>query len=358
MAFSLSLSAVLLLVLLSVSVAGQQRSRRGPVIFNFGDSNSDTGGLVAGLGYSINPPYGRTYFRRSTGRMSDGRLMIDFLCQSLNTSLLTAYLDSLSGSKFTNGANFAIVGSSTFPKRVPFSLGIQVMQFLHFKATAGSKGLIDAEGFQKALYMIDIGQNDLAQLFSKNLSLTQITKKIPSITTEIKNAVKTIYDQGGRNFWLHNTGPLGCLPQKLSSVQQRDMDAYGPYGCLSTYNAAARLFNVGLRHTCDEMRFELKDAKIVYVDVYAIKYDLIANSTKYGFTSPLMACCGNGGPPYNYNMRVTCGYPGSQVCEDGSRFISWDGIHYTEAANTIVASKILSTAYSIPPIPFDFFARG
>lgn len=54
----------------------------------------------------------------------------------------------------------------------------------------GSKGLIDAEGFQKALYMIDIGQNDLAQLFSKNLSLTQITKKIPSITTEIKNAVK------------------------------------------------------------------------------------------------------------------------------------------------------------------------
>lgn len=70
-----------------------------------------------------------------------------------------------------------------------------------------------------------------------------------------------------------------------------------------------------------------------------------------------MACCGNGGPPYNYNMRVTCGYPGSQVCEDGSRFISWDGIHYTEAANTIVASKILSTAYSIPPIPFDFFVR-
>lgn len=81
MAFSLSLSAILLLVLLSVSVSGQQRSRRGPVIFNFGDSNSDTGGLVAGLGYSINPPYGRTYFRRSTGRMSDGRLMIDFLCK-------------------------------------------------------------------------------------------------------------------------------------------------------------------------------------------------------------------------------------------------------------------------------------
>nr|XP_011466196.1 PREDICTED: GDSL esterase/lipase At1g09390 isoform X2 [Fragaria vesca subsp. vesca] len=356
MAFSLSISALLLLFLLSFSVTSlQQPTNGGPVIFNFGDSNSDTGGLIAGLGYTINPPYGRTYFHRSTGRMSDGRLIIDFLCQSLNTSLLAPYLDSLSGSKFTNGANFAIVGSSTFPKRIPFSLSIQVMQFLHFKATAGAKDLIDEEGFRKALYMIDIGQNDLAQLFSKNLSLTQITKKIPPITTEIKNAVKTLYDQGGRNFWIHNTGPLGCLPQKLSSVQQRDMDTYG---CLSTYNAAARLFNVGLRHTCDEMRFELKDVKVVYVDVYAIKYDLIANSTKYGFTSPLMACCGNGGPPYNYNMRLTCGYPGSQVCKDTSQFISWDGIHYTEAANTIVASKILSTDYSIPPIPFDFFVRS
>lgn len=53
----------------------------------------------------------------------------------------------------------------------------------------GAKDLIDDEGFRRALYMIDIGQNDLAQLFSKNLSLTQITKKIPPITTEIKKAV-------------------------------------------------------------------------------------------------------------------------------------------------------------------------
>ncbi|PRQ42459.1 putative alpha-L-fucosidase [Rosa chinensis] len=53
------------------------------------------------------------------------------------------------------------------------------------------------------------------------------------------------------------------------------------------------------------MRFELKDVKVVYIHLYAIKYDLIASYTKYGFTSPLMACCGNGGPPYNYNMRLT-----------------------------------------------------
>ncbi|WVZ06533.1 hypothetical protein V8G54_019879 [Vigna mungo] len=53
-----------------------------PVLFVFGDSNSDTGGLASGLGFTINLPNGRTFFGRSTGRLSDGRLVIDLLCQS------------------------------------------------------------------------------------------------------------------------------------------------------------------------------------------------------------------------------------------------------------------------------------
>jgi hypothetical protein len=39
------------------------------------------------------------------------------------------FLDFMSGSTFTNGGNFAVVGSYTLPKYVPFSLNIQVMQF-------------------------------------------------------------------------------------------------------------------------------------------------------------------------------------------------------------------------------------
>ncbi|KFK43237.1 hypothetical protein AALP_AA1G097700 [Arabis alpina] len=44
----------------------------------------------------------------------------------------------------------------------------------------------------------------------------------------------------------------------------------------------------------------------------------------YCFEKPLTACCGYGGPPYNYNANITCGHGGSNVCEEGSRFISWD----------------------------------
>lgn len=53
--------------------------------------------------------------------------------QSVKTGFLTAYMESL-GSTFSNGANFAVVGSSTLPKFVPFALNVQVMQFLHFKS--------------------------------------------------------------------------------------------------------------------------------------------------------------------------------------------------------------------------------
>jgi len=49
-----------------------------PAIFNFGDSNSDTGGLAASF-LAPKPPYGETYFHRPNGRFSDGRLIVDFI---------------------------------------------------------------------------------------------------------------------------------------------------------------------------------------------------------------------------------------------------------------------------------------
>ena len=97
--------------------------------------------------------------------------------------------------------------------------------------------------------------------------------------------LQVLYDEGGRKFWIHNTGPLGCLPQKLSMVNLQNKVLEG-HGCISSYNDAAKMFNEGLLHLCQEMRSELKDATIVYVDIYAIKQDLIANSIKYGNKLP------------------------------------------------------------------------
>lgn len=333
---------------------------RSPVMFNMGDSNSDTGGISSGLGIIMPPPEGRAFFHKFAGRLSDGRLIIDFLCENLTTNYLTPYLESL-GPNFSNGANFAISGSRTLPRYDPFSLGVQGRQLFRFQTRSieltskGVKGLIGEEDFKNALYMIDIGQNDLVGPFSY-LPYPQVIEKIPTYIAEIKFAILSIYQHGGKKFWVHNTGPFGCLPQQLATASKNASDI-DQYGCLQSRNDGAREFNKQLKALCEELRDEIKDATIVYVDIFAIKYDLIANSTLYGFENPLMACCGYGGPPYNFDPKFQCTAPGSNVCEEGSKYISWDGVHYTEAANAFVASKIVSTDYSSPPLKFDFFCK-
>ena len=56
---------------------------------------------------------------------------------------------------------------------------------------AGSKILIDEEGFRNALYMIDIGENGLLlALYASNLAYAPVIENIPSFLAEIKLAIQ------------------------------------------------------------------------------------------------------------------------------------------------------------------------
>ncbi|XP_026397454.1 GDSL esterase/lipase At3g62280-like [Papaver somniferum] len=331
-----------------------------PILINFGDSNSDTGGLLAGTGLRIGLPHGITFFHEGTGRFGDGRLIIDFLCESLNLGFLSPYLDSLEPN-FESGVNFAVAGAMTLPRFVPFALDVQVRQFKRFQSRSlkliaqGSKGLIDEYGFQNALYMIDIGQNDLlVALYASNLTSTPVLEKIPSSLAEIKLAIQKLYERGASKFWIHNTGPLGCAPKELALHPHNDTDL-DQIGCFKVHNDLAKAFNEGLKVICNELRSTYKDATIVYVDIYKIKYELFREYKSYGFTKPHKACCGYGGEPNNYNVKATCGRHGYTICANVWQSIVWDGVHYTEAANQVVASHILSTKFSIPQISLESF---
>ncbi|XP_019059776.1 PREDICTED: GDSL esterase/lipase LIP-4-like [Tarenaya hassleriana] len=167
---------------------------------------------------------------------------------------------------------------------------------------------------------------------------------------------QVIYDHGGRNFWVHNTGPLGCVPLMLTLIEHvpTDLDVNR---CHKNMNEASKIFNDQLRAACDELRSDLEGVTVVYVDIHSIKFDLIANATKYGFEDPFMACCGSGGPPYNFRFGAQCGQNGSTVCTEGLKYNSWDGVHLTEAANHFISSKLLSTNYSSPPLPLNHFCN-
>ena len=73
------------------------------------------------------------------------------------------------------------------------------------------------------------------------------------------------------------------------------------------------------------------------------------------------ACCGYGGGIYNFDPRVYCGNSktvkgkivSARACSDPYNYVSWDGIHATEAANKIVTYAILNGSYSEPPFPLN-----
>ncbi|KAK8589313.1 hypothetical protein V6N13_088165 [Hibiscus sabdariffa] len=339
-----------------------------PAVFNFGDSNSDTGELVAALGDILDSPYGQNYFKAPSGRFSDGRLILDFLMDAMDLPFLNAYLDSIGIPSFRKGCNFAAAGSTIQPASAqavsPFSFGVQVAQFVRFKARVlelQAKGkrldkyLPAQDYFQKGLYMFDIGQNDLAGAFYSK-TYDQVLASIPTILIEFETGIKTLYDQGARYFWIHNTGPLGCLAQNVAKFGT-DPASLDELGCVSKHNQAAKVFNLQLHALAKKLQGQYTDSNFTYVDIYTIKYNLISNYSKLGFEQPIMACCGFGGPPLNYDSRIACGKTKeingatltAKACNDSSEYINWDGIHYSEAANQYVSSQILTGKYSDPP---------
>ncbi|CAI0551093.1 unnamed protein product [Linum tenue] len=170
--------------------------------------------------------------------------------------------------------------------------------------------------------MFDIGQNDLAGAFYSK-SYYQIVASIPTTLFEFENGIKRLYDEGARNFWIHSTGPLGCLAQNVAKFGT-DPSKLDELGCVIGHNQAAKLFNLQFHALTKKLQAQYADSNITHVDIYTIKSNLVANYSRYGFEQPIMACCGYGGPP----LTVT-----AKVCNDSTEYVNWDGIHYTEAAN-------------------------
>jgi len=140
-------------------------------IFNFGDSISDTGNSASHDPFPRNSPYGSTFFKSPAGRLSNGRLMIDFigifnllkhvlnnkgdyvkhcldstfliiliyvhffvLAGAYGLPMLPAYLTIKKGTNIKKGVNFAYSGSTALNKTYFDQRGMNV------KAAAYSLG--------------------------------------------------------------------------------------------------------------------------------------------------------------------------------------------------------------------------
>ncbi|XBI40434.1 acetylajmalan esterase-like isoform X2 [Triticum dicoccoides] len=345
-----STAFLLLVAALHVCCCHAQGGDDGAVsaIYSLGDSITDTGNLVKqappGAFETIKHlPYGVT-FGHPTGRCSDGLLMIDFLAQDMGLPFLNPYLAK--NMSFDHGANFAVAGATAMDPAdqfngrfsMPFTANSLKLQLRWFKDFMKSTFNTDEEirkRLQSSLVLVgEIGGNDynFALFWNRNVS-------------------EEVLDMGAGRVIVPGNFPIGCLPSYLTAMASPEQSAYDSAGCLKDLNLFAAKHNAQLQRAVAGLRASYPDAAIAYADYFNSFLSLLKGAPALGFDedSTHKACCGAGGK-YNYDERRACGVEGAAVCADPSAYVSWDGIHMTQAAYKAMSRLIYHGRYLQPQI--------
>ncbi|GAA0144996.1 hypothetical protein LIER_05294 [Lithospermum erythrorhizon] len=336
----------------------QLHRRRRPftAIYAFGDSFTDTGNTESTSGpnaftYVSNPPYGRTFFHHPTNRYSDGRLVIDFIAQSLSLPFLPPYRNKKMDKSF--GTNFAVAGAtavdhSFFVKNnmtlniTPQSLGTELRWFNEFLE---SKGCRDSKNtpkqcedvFKDALIWAgEIGANDYAYSFGTSVSGSTIQQLA---IQSVAGFLQAMLEKGAKYVIVEGLPPTGCLTLSMFLASEEDRD---DMGCVGSQNKLSMEHNTALQAKLNGLRKQFPQAMILYADYYSRYRSIMKDAAKYGIKEPFKACCGSGFGEYNFDVFGTCGSNTSTSCAEPSQYVNWDGVHLTEAMYKLVANSFVN----------------
>ncbi|CAA0406669.1 unnamed protein product [Arabidopsis thaliana] len=319
-------------------------------LFVFGDSVFDAGNnnYIDTLS-SVRSnywPYGQTTFKSPTGRVSDGRLIPDFIAEYAWLPLIPPNLQPFNGnSQFTYGVNFASGGAGalvgTFSGLV-INLRTQLNNFKKVEKMLRSK-LGDAEGkrvISRAVYLFHIGLNDYQYPFTSNSSLFQSISKekyVDYVVGNMTDVFKEVYNLGGRKFGILNTGPYDCAPASLVIDQTKIGSCFQPVTKL------INMHNKKLMNGLRRLNHELSGFKYALHDYHTSLSERMNDPSKYGFKEGKKACCGSG-PLRGIN---TCGgrmglSQSYELCENVTDYLFYDPFHLTEKANRQIAELIWS----------------
>ncbi|XP_056864707.1 LOW QUALITY PROTEIN: GDSL esterase/lipase At5g45910 [Raphanus sativus] len=342
-------------------------------IFNFGDSLSDTGNfLISGDVNSPSigrPPFGQTFFNRSTGRCSDGRLIIDFIAEANGLPYVIPYLQSVRTNysvDFNKGANFAVAGATAndfnFLKERVLSvtlltnktLDVQLDWFKKLKPSLCKTKPDCDQYFKKSLFFVgEIGGNDYNYPLLAFRSYKHAIDLVPFVVNKIINVTSALIEEGAVTLVVPGNLPIGCSAVLLERFSDDNRWLYDQRNhCFKPLNNIAKLHNDKLQEGLVTLRRKYTHAKIsIYADYYGSAMQFFNSPSKYGFTgSVLKACCGGKYGRYNAKPNVKCGGMGSTTCENPSTYANWDGIHLTEAAYRHIATGLISGRFTKPSL--------
>ncbi|KAG6420745.1 hypothetical protein SASPL_117283 [Salvia splendens] len=308
----------LLLQISSLSHAHLLKTCKIDQIYNIGDSISDTGNLIREIGlatFCARPPYGESFFKKPTGRCSNGLLMIDFMALDAGVPLLPPYKNS--GADFRHGVNFAVAGSTALP----------------------------CKKMENAVFMFGtIGGNDYNYAFFEGKPIEEVRSMVPQVVNTIMLGVKKVMSYGATKVVVPGNMPIGCLPVYKTQFLTNISAAYDESLCLKQMNDFAKYHNQQLQQAIHDLQQQNPNATVVYADYYNAYQFLLEHSKSHGFETE-RACCGIGGK-YNYDMPRMCGNDGVGVCPDPERYVSWDGVHLTQRSYKIMAGWLLRQIFS------------
>nr|XP_043623678.1 GDSL esterase/lipase At1g28590-like [Erigeron canadensis] len=339
-------------------------------IISFGDSLADTGNLkqlssIHNLDFPFfQPPYGENFLDQSTGRCSDGRLIIDFLAEGLGLPLVPPFvhnkeIDNIN-LDFGQGVNYAVAGATALNSSFLEARGIVntitnsslEVQLHWFKESLPyvCGNISDCRKFigGSLILMGEIGGNDYNFPILAGSQMDEIKPLVPLVIDRVVSAVNELIEMGAQTLVVPGNFPVGCLPSYLT-VCGSEKEEYDPTtGCLSRLNEFAAYHNELLQIKLNQIREVHPNVDIIYADYYNAALQIYRFPDKFGFTNGVLkACCGGGGT-FNYNSSAECGLASASVCDQPDTYVSWDGIHFTEAAYRVIHDNLFQGPFTNP----------
>lgn len=326
-----------------------------PAVFVFGDSTTDAGNnnYIANPIYSANMlPNGQDFIPAS-GRFTNGKLIVDYLCDYLDLPAIPPFLQP--GANLKNGINFAsggagVLNATRAGRTIPFE--VQQDNFNKVYNNPSAYGLT-SETIQNALFYISISANDYIVYITELQSVVSFEDYKMQVVGNITKAIKNLYAKGVRKFVVQGIPALGCAPAISLAFNAKPTGSCNPFvqGIMESHNAALKPALAQLLATLPEIRLSFSLA------FFQIQLEAAEDPKQYGFKVGLDACCGVG----PYGGAVACGQcdviDGQNVttstCSKPDNYAFWDYFHPSSEAYRIMAAAMwkgkasLITPYSV-----------